>query len=158
MIFLLFIKSYWKSILVLIVFLLLGYMTITRGLEIERLKKTHSDYLKNQEILSLEQKVKNKEKQLQQEQKIKEVEQNAITRIKTAQAAADTALLASNRLSEQNRIATSRMSTATKETIINYTIVGSELLESCVSEYREMAKIADGHATDAKRLSDSFPE
>jgi len=86
------------------------------------------------------------------------VEQNAIKKIQDANAAARSAELANNGLSKQLSEANKRLSTAPKETIIEYTITNSELLEACTAEYRSMAEKADGHAIDAKRLSDSWPE
>ncbi|MCH7335189.1 hypothetical protein [Acinetobacter sp. NIPH 2699] len=48
------------------------------------------------------------------------------------------------------------MSTANRETVINYTITSGELLESCTAEYRKMASAADGHAIDVQRLGDAW--
>ena len=90
--------------------------------------------------------------------KIIEVEQNAIKKIQDANAAARSADLAAIGLSKQLSEANKRLSTAPKETIIEYTVTNSELLEACTAEYRSMAEKADGHAIDAKRLSDSWPE
>jgi len=87
-----------------------------------------------------------------------EVEQNAIKKIQDANAAARSADLAASGLSKQLSEANKRLSTAPKETIIKYAITNSELLEACTAEYRSMAEKADGHAIDAKRLSDSWPE
>ena len=87
-----------------------------------------------------------------------EVEQNAIKKIQDANAAARSAELANNGLSKQLSEANRRLSTAPKETIIEYTITNSELLEACTAEYRRMAEKADGHAIDVERLSDSWPE
>ena len=87
-----------------------------------------------------------------------EVEQNAIKKIQDANAAARSAELANNGLSKQLSEANKRLSTAPKETIIEYTITNSELLEACTAEYRTMAEKADGHGIDAKRLSDAWSE
>ena len=87
-----------------------------------------------------------------------EVEQNAIKKIQDANAAARSADLAATGLSKQLSEANKRLSAAPKETIIEYTITNSELLEACTAEYRSMAEKADGHAIDVERLSDSWPE
>lgn len=87
-----------------------------------------------------------------------EVEQNAIKKIQDANVAARSADLAASGLSEQLREANKRLSTASRETIIEYTITNSELLESCTAEYRSMAEKADGHAIDVERLSGTWPE
>ena len=87
-----------------------------------------------------------------------EVEQNAIKKIQDANAAARSADLAASGLSKQLSEANKRLSTAPRQTIIEYTITNSELLEVCTAEYRSMAEIADGHAIDAMRLSESWSE
>ena len=86
-----------------------------------------------------------------------EVEQNAIKKIQDANAAARSADLAASGLSKQLSEANKRLSSAPKQTIINYTIANSELLESCTAEYRSLAEKADGHSLDAMRLYDSWP-
>jgi len=92
------------------------------------------------------------------EAKIIEVEQNAIKKIQDANAAARSADLAANGLSKQLSEANKRLSSAPKQTIINYTIANSELLESCTAEYRSLAEKADGHAIDVERLSEAWPK
>ena len=87
-----------------------------------------------------------------------EVEQNAIKKIQDANAAARSADVAASGLSKQLSEANKRLSTAPKETIIEYTITNSELLEACTAEYRSMAEKADGHAIDVERLSEVWPE
>ena len=87
-----------------------------------------------------------------------EVEQNAIKKIQDANAAARNADLAASGLSKQLSEANKRLSTAPRETIIEYTITNSELLEACTAEYRSMAEKADGHAIDVERLSEAWPE
>ena len=63
-----------------------------------------------------------------------------------------------DRLSKQIDTASSRMSTATRETIIEYSNASGVVLEKCVNEYRTVAQRADEHAADAKRLSDAWPD
>ena len=87
-----------------------------------------------------------------------EVEQNAIKKIQDANAAARSADLAASGLSKQLSEANKRLSTAPRQTIIEYTITNSELLEACTAEYRSMAEKADGHAIDVERLSEAWPE
>lgn len=87
-----------------------------------------------------------------------EVEQNAIKKIQDANAAACSADLAASGLSKQLSEANKRLSTAPRQTIIEYTITNSELLEVCTAEYRSMAEKADGHAIDVERLREAWPE
>lgn len=86
-----------------------------------------------------------------------EVEQNAIKKIQDANAAARSADLAASGLSKQLSEANKRLSTAPRQTIIEYTITNSELLEACTAEYRGMAEKADGHAIDVERLNNAWP-
>ena len=86
------------------------------------------------------------------------VEQNAIKKIQDANAAARSADLAASGLSKQLSEANKRLSAASHQTIIEYTITNSELLEACTAEYRSMAEKADGHAIDVERLSKVWPE
>jgi hypothetical protein len=87
-----------------------------------------------------------------------EVEQNAIKKIQDANVAARSADLAASGLSKQLSEANKRLSTTSHQTIIEYTITNSELLEACTAEYRSMAEKADGHAIDVERLSEVWPE
>ena len=87
-----------------------------------------------------------------------EVEQNAIKKIQDANAAARSADLAASGLSKQLSEANKRLSTAPRQTIIEYTITNSELLEACTEEYRGVAEKADGHAIDVERLSEAWPK
>ena len=89
--------------------------------------------------------------------KIIEVEQNAIKQIQAAHIDARNAQFSANSMSKQLSEANKRLSSAPKQTIINYTIANSELLESCTAEYRSLAEKADGHSLDAMRLYDSWP-
>lgn len=81
------------------------------------------------------------------------VEQNASKKIQDAVAAASAAQLANRGLSEQISRANERLSSASKETIVDYAVANGALLEACTAEYRAMAEKADGHAVDAERLS-----
>ena len=87
-----------------------------------------------------------------------QVEQNASKKIQDAAAAASAAQLANHGLSEQINRANQRLSTASKQTLIDYSTTTGKLLEACTAEYRSMAEKADGHAIDAERLSKVWPE
>ena len=90
--------------------------------------------------------------------KIIKVEQNAIKRIQATHIDARNVKLSADSMSKQLSEANKRLSSAPKQTIINYTIANSELLESCTTEYRSLAEKADEHSVDAMRLYDSWPE
>ncbi|MHA3051354.1 hypothetical protein [Acinetobacter sp. ANC 4640] len=85
-----------------------------------------------------------------------QVEQNASKKIQDAVAAARNLDLANRGLSEQISRANQRMSTASKQTIIDCSTTTGKLLEACIAEYRTMAEKADGHAIHAERLSQAW--
>ena len=90
------------------------------------------------------------------EQQLK-AEQNYNAKIKQIKSDADLAQSSADSLSKQLKIAGSRLSSASKETIVEYTIANSDILENCITEYRTVAEKADGHAADAERLRDAWP-
>ena len=90
-------------------------------------------------------------------QKLIKAEQNAIEKIKAANADARSADLAANSLSKQLDKAKRNLPSASTKTIIEYVNTGSDVLEECGIEATRLAKAADGHAIDAKRLSEAWP-
>lgn len=96
-----------------------------------------------------------KEKQWS-EQQLK-AEQNYNAKIKQIKSDADLAQSSADSLSKQLKIAGSRLSSSSKETIVEYTIANSDILENCITEYRTVAEKADGHAADAERLREAWP-
>ena len=96
-------------------------------------------------------------KEKQWSEKLLKVEIQHREDIKHIIADSNSAKSAIDRLSKQIDTASSRMSTATRETIIEYTNASGVVLEKCVNEYRTVAQRADEHAADAKRLNESWP-
>ncbi|TNL51189.1 hypothetical protein [Acinetobacter bereziniae] len=90
------------------------------------------------------------------EQQLK-AEQNYNAKIKQIESDADLAQSNANSLSKQLKMASSRLYSATKETIIEHTNSNSDILENCITEYRTVAKAADGHAADAEKLIEAWP-
>ncbi|WP_353161965.1 hypothetical protein [Acinetobacter guillouiae] len=90
------------------------------------------------------------------EQQLK-AEQNYNAKIKQIKSDANLAQSSVDSLSKQLKVASSRFSSATKEAIIEYTNTNSDILEKCITEYRTVAKAADGHAADAGRLIEAWP-
>lgn len=96
-----------------------------------------------------------KEKQWS-EQQLK-AEQNYNAKIKQIESDSRLASASANSLSKQLKIASNRLPSASKETIIEYSTANSDILEKCVTEYRTVAEKADGHAADAERLREAWP-
>ncbi|WP_151813719.1 hypothetical protein [Acinetobacter ursingii] len=152
--------KYWREcIIVFLVFLLLICMFIQnhQAAEIKDQKQQHADYVTQQEIAA----EKSKTQAAQQEQKwaeqITQAEQNYNAKIKQVQSDAIAAQSSANSLSKQLASAKQRLSTASRETVIEYADSSSDILESCITEYRNVAQKADEHAADAERLSNAWP-
>ncbi|MFW1746363.1 hypothetical protein ACG9XW_09090 [Acinetobacter guillouiae] len=148
--------SKWREILIgLLAFLLLICLALLnhKAGQIEKYKQAEivlqAQNAKAQAASAL------KEKQWS-EQQLK-AEQNYNAKIKQIESDADIAQSSADSLSKQLKIAGSRLSSASKETIIEYTIANSNILENCIIEYRAVAKKADGHAADAEKLSEAWP-
>ncbi|MFW2098301.1 hypothetical protein ACG9ZL_19140 [Acinetobacter sp. ULE_I057] len=158
-------KFYETVIIVLAVFLLLAITAL--GVQSWRVNHFKSEYtLLNAkyktevaEAKALAQEAKAsaalKEKHWS-EQQLK-AEQNYNAKIKQIKSDADIAQSSADSLSKQLKIAGSRLSSSTKETIVEYTIANSDILENCITEYRTVAEKADEHAADAERLRDAWP-
>ncbi|MFW1747695.1 hypothetical protein ACG9XW_16020 [Acinetobacter guillouiae] len=148
--------SKWREILIgLLAFLLLICLALLnhKAGQIEKYKQAEivlqAQNAKAQAASAL------KEKQWS-EQQLK-AEQNYNAKIKQIKSDADLAQSSANSLSKQLKIANSRLPSSTKETIVEYTIANSDILENCITEYRTVAEKADGHAADAERLRDAWP-
>ncbi|WP_151824895.1 hypothetical protein [Acinetobacter bereziniae] len=148
--------SKWREILIgLLAFLLvvcLGLLNHKTG-QIEKYKL--SEIMLQAEIAKAKASAALKEKQWS-EQQLKS-EQNYNAKIKQIKSDADLAQSNANSLSKQLKIASSRLSSASTKTIIDYTNTNSDILESCIIEYRAVAEKADGHAADAQRLIEAWP-
>ena len=96
-----------------------------------------------------------KEKQWSEQQL--NAEQNYNAKIKQIEFDSRLASASADSLSKQLKVANSRLSSASKETIIEYTNTNSDILEKCVIEYRAVAEKADGRAADAERLREEWP-
>lgn len=152
--------KFWREcIIAVLAFLLLTCLFIQnhQAGELKDQKQQHADYVTQQEIAA----EKSKTQAAQQEQKwaeqITQAEQNYNAKIKQINADAIAAQSSANSLSKQLASAKQRLSTASRETVIEYADSSSDILESCITEYRNVAQKADEHAADAERLSNAWP-
>ena len=148
--------SKWREILIgLLAFLLLICLALLNH------KTGQIDKFKQTEIVLQAQNAKAqaasalKEKQWS-EQRL-EAEQNYNAKIKQIESDSRLANASADSLSKQLKVASSRLSSATKETIVEYTIANNDILQDCMFKYRTVAEKADGHAADAERLRDAWP-
>ncbi|WP_353170825.1 hypothetical protein [Acinetobacter rudis] len=85
-------------------------------------------------------------------------EQNANQKIKAANDDALAADRAANSLSKQLSEAKRSLSNASRETIIKYIIIQSDVFEQCTAEYTKMARSCDAERIDKEKLIDAWPE
>ena len=159
-------KFYGTVIITMAVFLLLALIGF--GVQTWRVSAWQDDYalldakyktdVAKAEALTEKAKADAVAKEKQWSEKLLKAEIQHREDIKQIIADSNSAKSAIDRLSKQIDTASSRMSTATRETIIEYASASSVVLEKCVNEYRTVAQRADEHAADAKRLSDAWPD
>ncbi|MBI1452549.1 hypothetical protein IL972_11570 [Acinetobacter sp. FL51] len=159
-------KFYEAVIIFLAAFLLLALIGFT--VQTWRVSSCQDDYalleskyqtdLTKAEALTEKAKAEAIAKEKQWSEKLLKAEIQHREDIKQIIADSNSAKSAIDRLSKQIDTASSRMSTATRETIIEYASASGIVLEKCVNEYRTVAQRADEHAADAKRLSDAWPD
>ena len=82
---------------------------------------------------------------------------SAKARVATLQADAGRATAAADGLRKQLATANQRIVTASRAAVDEYAATAGELLNSCTAEYRAVAAAADGHANDARLISESWP-
>ncbi|MFW1945761.1 hypothetical protein ACG93R_19945 [Acinetobacter guillouiae] len=146
----------WREILIgLLAFLLLICLALLNHKTGQIEKYKHAEIVMQAENAKAKASAAIKEKQWA-EQQIK-AEQNYNAKIKQIESDADLAQSNADSLSKQLKVANSRLSSASKETIIEYTNTNSDILEKCITEYRTVAEKADGHAADAERLREAWP-
>ncbi len=152
--------KYWREcIIVALAFLLLICLFIQnhQAAEIKDQKQQHADYITQQQLATERAKVQAAQQEKVWAEQITKAEQNYNVKIKQVQSDAIAAQSSANSLSKQLASAKQRLSAASRETIIEYTNTSSDILESCITEYRNVAQKADEHAADAERLSEAWP-
>ena len=122
------------------------------------MKQQHADNITQQQLANEKAKVQAAQQERRWAEQITQAEQNYHAKIKQIQSDADSARSSADSLSKQLASAKQRVSTAPRETIIEYSNTGSDVLESCITEYRAVAQKADEHAADAERLIKAWPE
>lgn len=126
--------------------------------QVKNLKQQHADYITQQQLAAEKAKVQAAQRERRWAEQITQAEQNYNVKIKQIQSDADSTRSSADSLSKQLSIAKQRLSAASRETVIEYSNTRSDILESCISEYRSVAQKADEHAVDAERLINAWPE
>lgn len=158
-------KFYETVIIILAVFLLLAITAL--GIQSWRINHFKSEFtlldakykteVAEANALAEQAKASAAQKEKQWSEQQLKAEQNYNAKIKQIEFDSRLAYASADSLSKQLKIASSRLSGTTKETIIEYTNTSSDILENCITEYRTVAEKADEHAADAERLRDAWP-
>lgn len=149
----------WTLIIILLICCLFQSCQVNKlAGQVKDLKQQHADYISQQLLTTERAKVQAAQQEKVWAEQITKAEQNYNVKIKQVQSDATAAQSAANSLSKQLASAKQRVSTASRETIIEYSNTGSDVLESCIAEYRAVAQKADEHAADAERLTNGWPE
>ncbi|SPL69130.1 hypothetical protein [Acinetobacter stercoris] len=147
--------SKWREILIgLLAFLLLVclFLLNSKTGQIEKYKQ--AEIIQQAEIDKAKSAAALQEKQWSEQ--LLKAEQNYNAKLKQIQSDADSARTAANSLSEQLKVANSRMSTASREASDEYCAALGNVFERSIEEYTKMAKAADEHTADVWRLSDAW--
>lgn len=148
--------SKWREILIgLLAFLLLICLALLNHKTGQIEKYKQAEIVLQAENAKAKATAAIKEKQWSYQQL--KAEQNYNAKIKQIESDSRTASASADSLSKQLKVANSRLSSASKETIIEYTGANSDILENCITEYRTVAEKADGHAADAEKLIEAWP-
>ena len=149
----------WTLIIILLICCLFQSCQVNNQAgQIKTLNQQHADYITQQQLATEKAKVQAAQQEKVWAEQITQAEQNYNAKIRKIKSDADSARSSANSLSKQLASAKQRMSTASRETIIEYTNTGSDVLESCIAEYRAVAQKADEHAADAERVIKAWPE
>ncbi|WP_042065578.1 hypothetical protein [Acinetobacter soli] len=148
----------WTLIIILLICCLFQSCQVNNQAgQIKNLKQQHADYITQQELAAEKAKVQAAQQEKVWAEQITQAEQNYNAKIKKIKSDADSARSSADSLSKQLSIAKQRVSTAPRETIIEYSNTGSDVLESCITEYRGVAQKADEHAASQRRLENMWP-
>ena len=140
--------KFWREGLIgVLVFVLMGMITLVANKThtIDNLKQQHALYVKEQSETQLK-------AQVEAQQQFIQAEQTYNAKLKQISRDADLAHTRADCLSKQLTQANSRVKTARREAVEEYSRVQGNVLSSCITEYRNMAKIADEYRADAGRL------
>ncbi|WND04507.1 hypothetical protein [Acinetobacter soli] len=149
----------WALIIVLLICCLFqSYQVNKLAGQVKDLKQQYVDYMTQQQLATEKSKAQAAQNERRWADQITKAEQNYNAKIKQIQSDADSARSSADSLSKQLSIAKQRVSTAPRETVIEYANTNSDVLESCITEYRTVAKKADEHAADAERVVKAWPE
>lgn len=149
----------WALIIILLICCLFQSCQVNKlAGQVKDLKQQHADYITQQKLAAEKAKVQAAQQEKVWAEQITQAEQNYNAKIKQIQSDADSARSSADSLSKQLSLAKQRVSTASRETVIEYADSSSDLLEACTAEYRAVAQKADEHAADAERLIYTWPK
>ncbi|WP_269914778.1 hypothetical protein [Acinetobacter sp. HY1485] len=140
--------KFWREgIIGILVLVLMGMIILVTNKThtIDNLKQQHTLYVKEQSEIQLK-------AQVEAQQQLIQAEQTYNAKLKQISRDADLAHTRADSLSKQLTQANSRVKTARREAVEEYSRVQSNVLSGCITEYRNMAKIADEYRADAGKI------
>lgn len=99
-----------------------------------------------------------RKRELTLQNQLQEAQNEARTREIALSAAADGARLERDGLRDELATVSNRLSSATADTLRKYAAAANLVLQQCIDRYSELAKKADGHASDALMLQRAWPK
>ena len=99
-----------------------------------------------------------RKRELDLQNQLQEAQNEARTREIALSAAADGARLERDGLRGELASLGHRLSSATADTLRKYAAAANLVLQQCIDRYSELAKKADGHASDALMLQRAWPK
>lgn len=143
-----------------LVAIILAAGLFSAGMHYERNRLTvkhQAETIKLQEA-ALKQAREAREKESTWKQQWEVARNEATKRQQVIQADAAAARRTADSLRDQLAANRRAMSTATADAVRNYAATLSDIFEDCSGKYLEMAKAADGHASDVETLIESRPK
>lgn len=151
-----FLKPYWLYAVSVVVGAWLAW--VVQEIRIDGVKVELSTYraqVAQQAIEARQAALKQKEQWIKEKE---DAEQHAAEREEILRTERDTALAAGRRLRDDIATLRLRLPNAIPSSVIATADTLAGLLDQCQQEYRGMAEIADGHASDVQTLIDAWPK
>lgn len=129
-----------------------------QGFRLDDLKHDFAGYktqVEQQAVEARQVALKQKEQWLKEKE---DAEQKAAEREATLRTERDRALAGAGRLRDDIATLRARLPHAIPSTCIATADAVATLLDQCQQEYRAMAEVADGHASDARTLMEAWPK
>lgn len=137
--------------------LLLSVVVLGLVLYVSHLNEEREKLIQQHEAYVLEQAIQSKTATAAWNERLKVVEEQFSEKVKALERANVTLSANAERLSVALSESKRKYATASEEARAEYTDTLNTISGQCIAEYRRMASIAQQHANDAERLSNTWP-